>query len=735
VFGFGEHTQVDPMAAVPTNSNQSLPLEYFINRLYVAVSRPKRRLIIVDGKEGREHLWKFAMDANIQREVLRHLHGPEVWEGKVAGMVEGMLEHFDTDESTDFEEEAKNLKAQGLSQKDPYLLRSAANRYRLAGFQGDANYCLAEALFVDEKFLDAGKAFADCGQHDRAMDAFWRAGRPGDKSLLELSAAKPELQTRLEHILAKFLNAPRDYETGYRALATLAERSASADEAVAFTAYSFWTEPTRRVAEKIVELGEKQRGAPDWKALSELLNRLDSVGFGLKTSLLARVCFLAEEWAKAVSLWESANDKSTKEYREAKARVAPYPEQLTYLKELGKNEAILEAFKSNPDVALEADSKRIVGAALISAKRFAEALEQLAGAGSISDLADLAAMALANDAKEIAAKSVRLCAVISVQQSHWGAIREYFNSGHLPRASKETQKNLAPLLKELKWDFECLLVACFARSDSLTKLDSSEQKPLSKFLRDLDRNCDWRRRLSTPELGAAIERCQRYVDAVEFYESAMTATKSDEEKRFAIVRWLISKQRLETFYRGEKQYRKADDTKAEWEKVKTTHQVQDSELAAEYPELDTLTALLHREAAKPASPETLVSPAQRVQSKLSEPTVIPRPTELPHEPQQIPRAPKPDAELALGQLKLRLSRENQRINIEHQGTSMTATIRLSPIRCTSEDVTWKVEASSQLAHRCEEWGLVVDFSRLDTDRLVIIRLESAGVEVSLKTDT
>jgi hypothetical protein len=39
-------------------TGQTLPLEYFINRLYVAASRAQKRLIIADTKEGLEQFWK-----------------------------------------------------------------------------------------------------------------------------------------------------------------------------------------------------------------------------------------------------------------------------------------------------------------------------------------------------------------------------------------------------------------------------------------------------------------------------------------------------------------------------------------------------------------------------------------------------------------------------------------------------------------------------------------------------
>jgi hypothetical protein len=705
-------------------------MEYFINRLYVAVSRPKRRLFIVDAKDGRERLWKFATDSRVQGQVLQGMPDAEAWEGRVDGMSEGVLAHFDTEESTNLEEEAANLEAQGLSRNDAYLLRSAANRYRLVGLQAKVNYCIAEAFFADEKYLDAGRVFADCGHHARAIESFWRAGRVGDKLLLEAVAARPELQTRLECILAQFLESPRIYEAGYRALATFAERAGNVEEAVTFTSCSYWTEPVRRIAEKLVELGEKQKETPDWGALSALFERLDSAGFGLKKLLRARVSYLAGQWSNAVSFWEAVNDRTSKEYREAKARVAPYPEQLAYLRDLGKHDVILEAFSENPGIQLDSEAKRIVGMALASANRFDEALEQFTRGGAISEIADLAAAALANGDKSTAQKGLRLCFVLTVQQSHWGAVREYLNGRTLPRATKAAQKALALLLNENKTDIDCLLAACCARSDSLTKLESSEQKPISKFLRDLDRTDEWQTRLSVEELGSAIERSQRYVDAVEFYESALSAAENDEQKRFTITRWVKSKERLELFYRGEKQYRRADEVKEEIAKVKAKHHIEAAELALEYPELTSLIMLIDGELKRACVSIVTKPPTQENASEFREPTNPLPPAALPTLT-QVQHHVRPDVDLILSQLRLRFSRENQRINLEHQTTSKTASIRLSPIRFASEDITWSASASVEGVHYCEEWGLDVNSSKLEGERLIVLRFAKLGVEIKL----
>src|SRR4029077_5669324 len=59
------------------NTETMLPLEYFMNRLYVAASRPKKRLFIVDTKEAIDNFWNH----KDLRETLRLLIDPT--EGKV----------------------------------------------------------------------------------------------------------------------------------------------------------------------------------------------------------------------------------------------------------------------------------------------------------------------------------------------------------------------------------------------------------------------------------------------------------------------------------------------------------------------------------------------------------------------------------------------------------------------------------------------------------------------------
>jgi hypothetical protein len=56
------------------------------------------------------------------------------------------------------------------------------------------------------------------------------------------------------------------------------------------------------------------------------------------------------------------------------------------------------------------------------------------------------------------------------------------------------------------------------------------------------------------------------------------------------------------------------------------------------------------------------------------------------------------------------------------------------VACTGEDVVWSSGEAASSIHKCEEWGLEADFSKLESEFLVVLRISSLGVEITLRTD-
>ena len=74
----------------------------------------------------------------------------------------------------------------------------AAGLYREANDLARWRECKARALDYDEKWLEAGVAYAEAGFLDDARRCLWRSERPGWLKLRELSGEHPELLSQIE---------------------------------------------------------------------------------------------------------------------------------------------------------------------------------------------------------------------------------------------------------------------------------------------------------------------------------------------------------------------------------------------------------------------------------------------------------------------------------------------------------------------------------------------------------
>ena len=152
VYGFGRNAPVgilDPIRGKESyagDPDRSLPYQYFITRLYVAVSRPKRRLFIVDSKENLVDFWPFAHDMTQMKAMVEKMkHGQDTWGSSVALMEMGNANDLSLDRATDPLENAKILERDGRARRDAYMLEQAAVSFSNANQMLEAARCTAEA--------------------------------------------------------------------------------------------------------------------------------------------------------------------------------------------------------------------------------------------------------------------------------------------------------------------------------------------------------------------------------------------------------------------------------------------------------------------------------------------------------------------------------------------------------------------------------------------------------------
>ena len=214
VYGFGTAIDIDLLSELGPdggttlrNPDTSLPTQYFLNRLYVAVSRPKGRLIIVDTDEGFSRLWKCVQEEDATTVMLERIkHGQLVWGDQIQYMVMGDPEQLTRESVGDPAENARTFEADGIAKQDSFLLRQAAQAYRNAGDLTKWRECSARALEADAEWLKAGEAYFDAGFALDGMRCLWRAGRPGWALLCERLSQFPQIKNEIEFACALAIN-------------------------------------------------------------------------------------------------------------------------------------------------------------------------------------------------------------------------------------------------------------------------------------------------------------------------------------------------------------------------------------------------------------------------------------------------------------------------------------------------------------------------------------------------
>jgi hypothetical protein len=159
------------------NKDASLPLKYFMNRLYVGASRAKNRLIIVDDDEGIEALWNNDKIKSLENLLKLYRHSAKFgWTTDIINYVQKGIEDNWTQDRDDPSILAEEFHKVGLTERDPYKLRLAEANYLRCGEPGNAKLCRAERLEMEKQLSKAGELYLELDRIDKALECFWSAG-------------------------------------------------------------------------------------------------------------------------------------------------------------------------------------------------------------------------------------------------------------------------------------------------------------------------------------------------------------------------------------------------------------------------------------------------------------------------------------------------------------------------------------------------------------------------------
>lgn len=146
-----------------------LPAEYYLNKIYVAVSRAQKMLVILDSDHGEQAFWKYFKKDSIGDLIA----DTGISDKDIFSLLPGskdLLEH-----GADLKSWADKLRKDGVESGNSYLLEKAAKFYRQVGYTMDAKRCSAEACFWEEKYLEAAELLCEIDV-ERSSLCFWLSG-------------------------------------------------------------------------------------------------------------------------------------------------------------------------------------------------------------------------------------------------------------------------------------------------------------------------------------------------------------------------------------------------------------------------------------------------------------------------------------------------------------------------------------------------------------------------------
>ena len=594
-------------------SDERLSWEYFLNQFYVAVTRARKRLFIVDSECALQQFWSFT-DVQKQRELLGLYDSPNDWnQTDLGGHIQGARASWsdDRDKPIDL---AKRWQLEGRAKRDSYLLNLAKTNFERAGQPEKARFCEAEAYEYSNDFVTAGKLFATLRQAQSACRCYWAAAET--RLLVELAEDFPEMTNDPRYILAYATNrntiTTQSIEDVIGALEQMDSELLIRPETVNALRAS--------IAEFIRKMIETPRSSGrDVRHWASAVGRLTETieRFSLPAQVYARLAelyYCVGEAALALRHWEECGETVGKEGPKwvtyARAETAEYPENVRYFRAVNEHRRALEAWRK-ADQPTDDDPKgafRNILESAIEVSDFGAVNTLLPFSDDMTTVARVLEKAL--EVRDVTEVILKLGQVVPL-----AIVRCLEAKGRLEQIvkfCKETETRNSKVdaaLKNLpvKWNGAALLAAAamvLARSD---RLAAERPSKLAKFLREsfiVERGASELQRravgeihkfVSLMEIGAAFERAFRLTFALEYYEQwfdnrspgwdVLSSCTRDEEE-FGRRRWVICKRRLAIERDGHRHARDAERGMRSWG---LSGEALDNE--PEYPALEPLGAL------------------------------------------------------------------------------------------------------------------------------------------------
>jgi len=503
---------------------KSLPLEYFMNHLYVAASRAKNRLIIIDDDIGIKTLWDRADMKDMEALIKKYPKAEEYgWNIDLINYVSPGISDSWTEDRDDPLTLGEMLCEAGNAEKDPYKLRLAVANFKRAGQDTKAKRCEAQMYEIEEQYEKAGNIYLELNNKDKALRCFWKS-----KSYSKIINTA-EFANTIQQRAASFMISDKSNAECEKFLEFLCEELEGENKAEILTD-NHWI----IIFDKVIEAVSKFKGSVNWPRIYGQIKTIEKAGLTPTIyKYYADVAYMANEFKTALSLWDFSKEPPVNEvkYKRAKAYTANYPDNIKWLIEIAEEDKIIEEWVNHKSIKIDFEHAKIITNCLLNKKRIDDALtvvEQYPDETMFD-------MILSNVKKigktDMVAKTALSFMAYRLNNREW---KEAINLIEKKNLKKEIRNRL---IKIITYEI--------ATSERFYDETLSETKNIvADFLKRIYIDSPWNNIVPMEVAGAAIEKAHKIIDSLEFYEAVWKNKKIEvdvEKNKYAIRRWVKCK--------------------------------------------------------------------------------------------------------------------------------------------------------------------------------------------------
>jgi hypothetical protein len=690
--------------------------QYFWNRLYVAASRPRKRLFIVDDAADIKGFWNpifTSLDDTILRsdDVAR-------WENVLGQLIQGDDSAWEGDQE-DAEETGKRLETEGRLRKDRTMLRQAALSFRDAKLFDAEKRCKAQALELESNHLAAAKLWHDLKQADQALFAAWNARDAGLEFMVLLGDAYPQLKNDVHWKVAHFLRINGSLSDGVSLISDVADSVNEPKLQEEILMSGVWPHMLMLVVRALLVRDDKDSGR--WSIAYRHARTLLDKGVQLAAAELGDLAFRGEQMQQAHDHWASVPIEQRTSYEGrfllAKASVSPYPQKLETFGDILRrnpdpklaNEVLELVHREGSDKLTDQQAATVVQASLLTSNL----TEAFNGMDRVRDQGLLytvwAAADKAGQSRE-ASRVVGRIAQLLCDQEDWQGFADFFTKGTL---SQVAAKGLPESVRRFPIEHSCPILAILAESAAFEHASNDVKTRVADVLASrFPVSLGWRHSIHPLVVGRALERAGLFRASLPFYEAvANFRGVSKELRRSAWGRWIRIKVQQVAVQGNRKGLEDAKEKAATYG-FGTPDNVP-VDLPNPLPPVDEAQeALASKKAPQTKSAKQNVQPMVDNTDETAvniSPSVAPLSEKA--SPGDFART------LPLGSLEIRVMPDGRRVNVTHGATGQVLSIFTLKRSASLDGDPVEFGSDGKLDSLPEDWGLQVSFERLKQGKL------------------